>query len=108
MPNWDRMADRANRRSVNTFSTPVRLPSGQTVGGVFDIPTEEGQLAKLQLDYSIPVISVLDSDAALINDGDTLTIKGKDYVAGKQLPDGAGLTVILLADVQSADPRDWV
>ncbi|AMO55633.1 hypothetical protein GZ77_09135 [Endozoicomonas montiporae] len=108
MPNWDRMADRANRRSVKTFSTPVQLPDGQVIGGVFDIPTEEGQLAKLELDYSVPVITVLDGDAALINDSDTLVIKGKEFTAGKQLPDGTGITVILLADTQSSEAGNWL
>ena len=108
MPNWDRMAARANRRAVSTFSEPVIRADGVVLSGVFDIPAEEGRLKSLQLDYSRPVVTLHDEDAEPLATNDVLVIRSKAYTVVKKLPDGTGLTVIHLAEEQSTDAEDWL
>ena len=108
MPNWKTITARANRRAVRAFAEPVTLPSGETINGVFDIPTEETRLKTLQLDMPQPVVTLHDSDAQSLSINDSLTIRQQNFIVAKKLPDGTGLTVLHLSELEpSINPENW-
>ena len=109
MPNWEKIAARANCRAVSTFAEPLTLPSGDTLSGVFDIPTEETRLKILQLDMPQPIVTLHDHDAERLNTNDQVIIRQQTFTVVKKKPDGTGLTVVHLSEQQhTINSENWL
>ena len=89
-----------NRRIIQRLGEPVILPDGRVVSGVFEIPTADGTLGSLPMDYRRPELTLTDEDATGLTRGDRLTIRQRVFTVEDPLPDGAGVTVITLAEEQ--------
>ena len=97
-----------NGTIIEAFGEPVLLPSGETCKGVFDIPMDEGKLKALGLDYSRPVLTLHDSDAQPLSANEVLRLRSTDYAVVKKLPDGSGLTKVILSDNQTTNAADFL
>ncbi len=85
---------------IRALGEPVTLPDGRTVSGVFDCEAADGTLGSLPMDYRRPELTLTDEDATGLTRGDRLTIRQRVFTVEDPLPDGAGVTVITLAEEQ--------
>lgn len=82
------------------------LPDKSVVVGIFDDPSAMGKLEKMKMDYDQPVLSTLDEDAAKLEHKMELVILGKSYRVQKKLPDGEGITDVLLVEKETSQ-GEW-
>jgi hypothetical protein len=83
---------------IPEFTTPVTMPDGESVQGIFDNQHLAIALG-VEIDASEPVVALLSTTAAGLRDGSRLGIKGKRYQAKTFEPDGDGITIVKLREV---------
>lgn len=95
-----------------SFGTPVILPDGALVQGIFDpvgelrgAPWSEVGLAVRLSQQPNPTVHLLDATAATLTTESALTIEGAIYrVTAPPTPDGSGLTRVELMPERPSDP----
>lgn len=98
---------------LEEFGEPVVLPGGSEVGGVFSDKHEFAQINRDVLSFGIegvvvqPCVWLLPADAAGLQEGSVLTIRGKEYSVTRPEPDGYGLVKIPLAPVTAPAGSTW-
>lgn len=112
MSDWATHLEDLHAEGITAFGEPVTLPGGGTALGVFDpgqAPgawgSEEGLSARLSQQPS-PVVALLDSVAAGLSDGESLTVRGQAYLITRRDPDGHGLTQVSLMPDRGAYDTD--
>ncbi|MGH1371138.1 MAG: head-tail joining protein [Cellvibrionaceae bacterium] len=95
---FDRLAAIADRVSLSVVGTSVWLVLAEReIRGVFDMPVEDEPVAGFVIDLSKPRLSVSEVEASSLHPDERLLIKGNRYQVLKQVPDGTGLVVLVLA-----------
>lgn len=92
-----------DRSVLLALGEAIILPSGNSVQGVFEYPSADGDLGSLPMDYRSPAVTLQASDALALNKGDHLTIRESGYTVSECFPTGDGLLVVQLTEDQT-DP----
>ena len=95
-----------NKAVIKKFGKDCILPDKSVVRGIFDDPSAMGKLEKIKMGYDQPVLSVLDADAAKLEYKMEIVISGKSYRVQKKLPDGEGITDVLLVEKETSQ-GEW-
>ena len=90
---------------LKTFGELVDTTSGKLTA-IVNFKYIEGKLGKERKDYSKPILGMLETDAAKLTEGATVTVRGTNYkVAKKPLPDGGGMAQVFL--ISSGKGQAW-
>lgn len=78
---------------IPEWTTPVRLPDGNLVDGIFDQQTLAASIG-IGIDAPNPQIALLVADAATLKEAETLIIKSKKYTIRYIPPEDDGIITI--------------
>lgn len=98
------MFSNLNRSLLKAFGEPVNTPVGRLTA-IVDFQTLEGALDKKQKDYTKPCLGMDEIDAAKLKEGAKITVRNKNYIFVKALPDGGGMAVVSLTE--SGTGKAW-
>lgn len=101
--NWLALQDRTNRAALRVFGstqqTPVKL-GWQPVDGDFVEPTDQVFLEGVSATAGKPVFVMCSDDVPAVVIGETLQRGADSWQVVDQLPDGRGLTTLVLEMAQ--------
>lgn len=88
---------------LRVFGEPVILPDTLVVSGIFDPRGDRPEAAWPEIGAALrmsqqgnPVLQLIESDAAVLNERDNLFIRDAEYVITRIDPDGSGMVRIEL------------
>lgn len=89
---------------LKAFGEPVNTPFGRLTA-IVDFQTKEGALDKNLKDYTKPYLGMDEADAARLKEGAKITVRNKNYIFVKALPDAGGMATALLTE--SGTGKAW-
>lgn len=89
---------------LKAFGEPVNTPVGRLIA-IVDFQTKEGSLDKNQKDYTKPCLAMSEIDTANLKEGAKISVRNKNYIFIKALPDGGGMAVVSLTE--SGTGKAW-
>ena len=81
---------------VDEFTTPVVLPYGRTIRGIFSNPQKSVNIGFAGINSPEPTLCLLDADAVDLVEDDQLFIDGKAYKIRPPESAGEGVTLLRL------------
>ena len=82
---------------IHEWTKPVVLPNGTETTGIFTSRGSEVSVG-IGIDAAQPNVALREADAEGLEEGDTLVIDGKQYLARTFDPPDEGITIVYLED----------
>lgn len=96
------MFSKLNAATIKAFGETVTLTGG-SFSAIVDFPTEEGHLNRRDKDYALPKLGITETVAKTLTKGDKLTVRGKEYIFVKAVPDGGGMATAYLNESKTGE-----